>query len=40
MEILLSTLSFQDAAKIVGAFLGLSATAWGAGQIARLVFNR
>lgn len=40
MELLLSTLTFDDAFKIVGAFLGLSATAWGAAQIARLIFNR
>lgn len=40
MELLLSTLTYDDAFKIVGAFLGLSATAWGAAQIARLIFNR
>lgn len=37
---MLSALTLADSFQIVGAFLGLSATAWGVAQIARLIFNR
>lgn len=39
MEAFISTLTYQDAAGIVGAFLGVSALAWGVGVIVRVLLN-
>lgn len=36
----LSSFTMAESAQIVGAFLSLSALAWGVGLIARLVLNR
>lgn len=39
MELFISTLTYQDAAGLVGAFLGVSAIAWGVGIFVRVLLN-
>lgn len=38
--LLLSTLTMEDSYQLVGAFLMLSALAWGCKVIAQLILNR
>lgn len=40
MSQLLMALDFETSVRIVSVFFGLSATAWGCGLIARVLFNR
>lgn len=40
MELFISQLTYADARSLVGAFLAISALAWGVSLIAGLIINR
>lgn len=40
MELFISQLTYADAQAVTGAFLALSALAWGVSLIAGLIINR